>query len=176
MKEVNNQKLWNFELGSQESTNVPIWIIVGFQQRSRQDSQNLNNDTFFRLPVNSVQCIIGTEKHADAGVLINYDGGDYSQCYGLTKEAFRALTKDDIRQPYISDHDFRSSNVRADDIGYNLYVFDIRYQENFTIAQPYELEFKFDGVVSKDIHGYSLVLTNKMVSVSSDGQRHFDLI
>ena len=62
MKEVNNQNLWDFELGSQENMNVLIWIIVGFQQRSRQDSQNLNNDTFCRLPVTSAQCIIGTEK------------------------------------------------------------------------------------------------------------------
>ena len=48
MKEVNNHNLWNFELGSQENMNVPIWIIRGFQQQDRQDSQNLNNDTFFR--------------------------------------------------------------------------------------------------------------------------------
>ena len=37
MKEVNNQNLWNFELGSHENMNVPIWIIIGFQQRDRQD-------------------------------------------------------------------------------------------------------------------------------------------
>ena len=62
MKEVNNQNLWNFELGSQDSMNVPIWIIIGFQQQDRQDSQKLNNDTFCRLPIVSAQCIIGTEK------------------------------------------------------------------------------------------------------------------
>ena len=59
MKEVNNQKLWNFELGSQESVIVPVWIILGFQQRDRQDSQNLNDDAFCRLPVASAQKIIG---------------------------------------------------------------------------------------------------------------------
>ena len=32
MKEVNNQNLWIFALGSQGSMNVPIWIIIGFQQ------------------------------------------------------------------------------------------------------------------------------------------------
>ena len=32
MKDVNNQILWYFELASQESMNVPIWIIIGFQQ------------------------------------------------------------------------------------------------------------------------------------------------
>ena len=32
MEEVNNQNLWNFEVGSQESMNVRIWIIIVFQQ------------------------------------------------------------------------------------------------------------------------------------------------
>ena len=62
MKEVNNQNVWNFELGSQENMNVRIWIIIGFQQQNRQDSQNLKSDTICRLPVVSAQCIIGTEK------------------------------------------------------------------------------------------------------------------
>ena len=176
MKEVNNQNLWKFELGSHENMNVPIWIIIGFQQRDRQDSQNLNNDTFCRLPVVSAQCIIGTEKYPDAGILLNYDDDDYSQGYHQIKEAFRALTKDDILQPYISDDNFRTSNVAANDVGYNLYVIDIRHQKNFTKSQPIKVEFKFEGVVPNDVNGYALVLINKLVSISSDGQRHFDLI
>ena len=107
MEEVNNQNVWNFEHGSHENMNVPICIIIGFQQRDRQDSQNLNNDTFCRLPVVSAQCIIGTEKYPDAGILLNYDDDDYSQGYHQIKEAFRALTKDDILQLYISEADFR---------------------------------------------------------------------
>ena len=38
MKEVKNQNLWNFELGTIENLNVPKWIIIGFQQRDRQHS------------------------------------------------------------------------------------------------------------------------------------------
>ena len=175
MKQVNNQNVWNFELGSQENVNVPIWIIIGFQQQDRQDSQNLNNDTFCRLPVVSAQCIIGTEKYPDAGILLNYDDDDYNQGYHQIKEAFKALRKDDIIQPYISEDNFRTSNVAANDIGYNLYIFDIRFQKDFTNSQPIKVEFKFDGVVPNNINGYALVLTNKLVSISSDGQRHFDL-
>ena len=130
MKEVNNQNVWNFELGSQENMNVPVWIFAGFQQQNRQDSQNLNNDTFCRLPVVSVQCIIGTERYPDTGILLNYNDDDYSQGYHQIKEAFKALTKDDILQPLISQEDFRSSNVAANDVGYNIYVFDIRYKKN----------------------------------------------
>ena len=176
MKEVNNQNLWNFELGSQENMNVPIWITIGFQQQDRQDGQNLDNDTFYRLPVVSAQCIIGTEKYPDAGILLNYDDDDYSQGYHQIKQAFRAIIKDDILQPYISEEDFRSSNAAANDVGYNLYVFEIRYQKIYTASQPIKVEFNFDGVVPNNVNGYALVLTNKLVSISSDGQRHFDLI
>ena len=46
LKGVNNQNLWKLELGGQESMNVSIGIVIGFQQRDRQDSQNLTNDIF----------------------------------------------------------------------------------------------------------------------------------
>ena len=48
MKEVENQNLWNFELGNPESVNIPIRIIIGIQQRDRKHPQNLNIDTFCR--------------------------------------------------------------------------------------------------------------------------------
>ena len=176
MKEVNNQNPWNFELGSQENMTVPIWIIIGFQQQDRQDSQNLNNDTFCRLPVISSQCIIGTEKYADAGILLNYDDDDYAQGYHQIREVFKALTKDAILKPYISEEGFRSFNAAANDVGYNLYVFDIRYQKNYTASQSFKVQFKFDGIVPNNVNGYALVLTNKLISIGSDGPRHFDLI
>ena len=174
MKEVNTQNLWTFELGTQEGINVPIWIFVAFQQSNRQNEQNLNNDTFYRPLVTSAQCIIGTEKYPDTSILLNYNDDDYSQAYGQIKEAFKALTKDNLLQPYISDADFRSSND-GNNIGYNIYAFDIRYQKNFESSQPKKVEFKFNGVVPAGIYGYALVLTNKLISISSDGQRMFDL-
>ena len=169
MKDLNNENLWKFKLGSQESMIVPMWIIKGFQHRDRQELQNLNDDTFCRLLVVSSQFLIGTEKYPDTGILLNYDDDDYSQALVNFKQAFRALIKDDIIQPYISDHDFRSPNVRVDHVGYKLYVFDKRYQQKFTASQPVELEFNFDGVFGIDINGYALVLTNELVSISSDG-------
>ena len=174
MKEVNTENLWTFELGTQEGINVPIWIFVAFQQNDRENDQNLNNDIFYRPLVTSAQCIIGTEKYPDSGILLNYNDDDYSQGYGQIKEAFKALTKDNLLQQYISEHDFRSSND-GNNIGYNIYAFDIRYQKNFESSQPIKVEFKFDGVVPAGIYGYALVLTNKLISISSDGQRMFDL-
>ena len=175
MKELKTQNLWTFELGSQEGVNDPIWIFVAFQQSDRQNDQNLNNDTFYRPPVTSTQCIIGTERYLESAMLLNYEDDDYSEGYGQNEEAFTALTKDDILKPYISEHDFRSSND-GNNIGYNIYAFDIRYQKNFESSQPIKVEFKFDGVVPAGIYGYALVLTNRLISIRSDGQRMFDLI
>ena len=56
----------------------PIWIVIGFQKRDRQDSQNPNNDTFGRLPVVSAQAVIGTKKYPDAGMLLISDDDNYS--------------------------------------------------------------------------------------------------
>ena len=133
MKNINTQTLWTFEIGAQEGINVPIWIIVGFYQRDRQDSQNLNDDTFYGPPVTSAQGIFGTDKNPDSAILLNYDDDYYSQAYGQSKEAFRALTKIDTLPPYISDNYSRSSNI-GDDIVYKLYVFDIRYQKSLGSA------------------------------------------
>ena len=99
MKEVNAQNFWIFELRTHERIKIPIWIIIGFQQRERQDSQNMNNDSFYRPPVTRAQCINGTEKYPNSAILLNYDDDDYNQGYGQIKEAFKALTKVDIFQP-----------------------------------------------------------------------------
>ena len=175
MKEVKTQKIWTFERGTQEGVNVPIWIYVAFQQHDRQHDQDLNNDTFYRMPVTSAQCIIGTEKSLDSAILLNYDDDDYSQGYGQIKEAFKALTKDNIIQPYISEDDFRSDN-NGNNIGYNIHVFDIRYQKNYQSGQSVKVEFKLDKIVPAGVYGYALVLTNRLVSIGSDGQRMLDLV
>ena len=175
MKEVNTQNFWTFELGTQEGINVPIWVFVVFQQMDRQIDQNLNNDTFARLPVISAQVVIGTERYPDSAILLNYNDDNYSQGYGEIKEAFKALTKDDILQPCITEDDYRSSN-EGDNIGYNIHVFDIRYQKDYQSGQSVKVEFKFDNVIPAGIYGYALVLTNRLVSISSDGQRMFDLV
>ena len=173
MKEVITQTFWTFELGTQEGINIPIWDFVAFRPSDRQHDQNLNYDTFVRLPVISAQVVIGTEWYPDSGILLNDDDDDYSQGYGQIKEAFRALTEDDILKPYISEDEFRSSN-EGNIIGYNIYALDIRYQKNFENAQPVKVKFEFSENIPAGIYGYALVLTNRLASITSDGQRMFD--
>ena len=51
----------------------------------------------------------------------------------------------------------------------------MRYQKNFENAQPVKVEFKFSENIPAGIYGYGLVLTNRLASITSDGQRVFDL-
>ena len=76
----------------------------------------------------SAQCVIGTEKYPDSSILLNYNDDEYSQEHDQIKEASRVPTKDDILNPYITDHHFRSSN-EGNDIGYKLYIFVVQYQK-----------------------------------------------
>ena len=153
MTENNTQNYGTFESGAQKN-NFPVWIYVVFQQSEKQHDQNLNNDSFFRMPVPSAQCIIGTEKYPDSAILLSYDDNDSFQGYGQRKEAFRTLREDDLLQPYITEDDFRSSND-GDKIGYNMDSFDMNYQKNFESAQPVKVDYKIDGVVPAGIYGYA---------------------
>ena len=88
--------------------------------------------------------------------MFNYGEEHFSQGYAQIKEAFRALTEDDIPQPHLSAHNFRSANAKdaGEDKYYvclNLFVFDIRYQTDFTVAQPIKVENKFDVFVPANI-------------------------
>ena len=53
-------------------------------------------------------------------------------------------------------------------------VYDIRKISQ--LPKQKKVEFNFDGFVPNDINGYALVLTNKLVSIGSDGQKFFGLI
>ena len=99
MKEVNTQSFWSFKLRTQAIFIVPLWIFVGFQEIERQVSQNLNKVSFYRPPVTSAQCPIGTKNYPDSATLLIYDDDEYSQRYSQIKEGFKVLTKDDIIMP-----------------------------------------------------------------------------
>ena len=53
MKKVKTRNFFIFGLLTPKGLNGPMWVTEGFQQRERQHSQPLNNDSFYRHPVAS---------------------------------------------------------------------------------------------------------------------------
>ena len=71
-KDVQSQNQWNSVIGVGEGIDLPIYVILGFQQRDRLINQLLHNDNFYRPHVKFAQFIIGIENYPDAGIYINY--------------------------------------------------------------------------------------------------------
>ena len=167
-KDVNTNNNWTFELGnSGEST--PTFVIVGFQARNKIDSQTHDNAIFDRLPVSNAVCKIGSEKYPDDGIECDYDRDKYDQAYSEIENFYLLKSETNLLNPFIDLHKFR--------INYNFYVFDLSKQKDNIASQPIRLEFKFNATIDvADYIAYALVLTPKLISISSDGQRHFDLL
>ena len=80
-------------------------------------------------------------------------------------------------KPFINHRTFKSS--------YRIYVFDTRYQidlntrylndQNHIGPQPIQINFKFSAAVT-DVICHALVLTRKVISVNSDGNKMVDII
>ena len=115
-------------MGSHEGIIISHWIFEKFQQRDWHNSAIESNDSLFRPLVAKTQRLKGKKNHLGAGILLNYNDDDFSQVYLQTKEAFKALTREDILQSYLSHHDFRS-NFDGNDVDFYFYVFDKRYQK-----------------------------------------------
>ena len=177
MKDVTTENNWTFELGSGDCIDIPIYVLVGFMLRDQFYQQHQNIDTFYRPSVVNAQRIIGSEKFPDAGTNCNFAIDKYSQTYGEIVSCFRHIAKDNIFQAYITQKGFTTSNNIPDgNRGYNLYIFDIRHYQDYTSAQPIKVKFDFRSAVpvATNLIGYALLLTNKLLSVSSIGQRPFD--
>ena len=68
--------------------------------------------------------------------------------------------------PYITYKDFKEL--------YNLWNFDLRAQNDNVSAQPISVKYKFRAGYDETANNYqaiALVLIQKIISVSSDGQR-----
>ena len=166
--DVNANNNWTFELGnSGEST--PTFVIVGFQARDKIDSQTHDNATFDRLSVSNAVCKIGSEKYPDDGIECDYDRDKYDHAYHAIENFYHLKCESDLLNPFIDLHKFRTN--------YNFYVFDLSKQNDQIASQPIRLEFKFNAAFGvAEYVAYALVLTPKLISISSDGQRHFDLL
>ena len=99
---------------------------------------------------------------------INYGTNNYNEAF---KEIV-SFNKDYNGLPhniklYINHRTFKSS--------FRIYVFNTRYQRNHIGPQPIQLNFKFSAAVAVVIC-HALVLTEKVISGNSDGNKIVDII
>ena len=173
-KPVNTNNSWCFEIGVESGTDIPIYVIVGFQSAARAGpDQTQNNAIFDRLEVIEASCNVGTTRYPDNEFQVDFNRNKYNEPYNEIRRFYKDYIKDIKGEgpPYITFKDFKEL--------YNLWVFDLRAQKDNPSAQPIRVNFKFSAAFNHAANNYqavALVLTQKMISVSSDGQRMFDII
>ena len=124
-------------------------------------------------------CNFEGKKYPDAGIIFNYVIDNFLEAYWESVCGFRYIAKENILQGYLTQIVIKTSkNYPGGNPGYNLHGFDIRHHQDFVTAQPNKVWFDFSRAVpaATSLIRYALLLTNKLVSVSGDGQTHFDLV
>ena len=90
---------------------------------------------------------------------------------------FSLIAKKNFLQLYVTQKNFKTSNKRPKvNPVCNIYIFDMRHHQDFSSAHTIKVRFKFrPGVPAATILiEHALLLTNKIFSKSSDGQKQFD--
>ena len=166
-KNVPNATNFLSDLGMESGMERPQYIIVGFENNNVNE-QTHDASTFDVMNVTECYCKIGSEFYPEDRMNINYGTNNYNEVF---KEIV-SFNKDynglphNIK-PYINHRTFKSN--------YRIYVFDTRYQRDHTGPQPIQLNFKFSAAV-EDVICHALVLTRKVISVNSDGNKMVDII
>ena len=154
------------EVGSLSGIDIPIYVIVGLQSQARiGPNQRQNNAIFDRLDVIEASCKIGSVRYPDNEYQVDFTRNDYNEVYNEIRRFYKDYIKGE-GSPYISFKDSKGL--------YNLWVFDLRNQKNSPSSQPISVEFKFRvgfDAVAADYQATALILSQKITSVSSDGQR-----
>ena len=120
------------------------------------------------MNVTECYCKTGSEFYLEVRMNINYGTNNYNEAF---KEIV-SFNKDYNGLPhniksYINHRTFKSI--------YRIYVFDTRYQSDHIGPQPIQLNFKFSAPVAYAIC-HALVLTRKVISVISDGNKMVDIV
>ena len=94
-KDVNTNNNWSFELGMATGASglPPTYVIVGFQNRNKIESQTHDNATFDSLPISSAVCKIGSENYPDNMITCDYDRDNYHEAYYEIESFFRNRTE-----------------------------------------------------------------------------------
>ena len=166
-KNVPNATNFLFDLGMESGMERSQYIIVGFENNNVNE-QTHDASTFDVMNVTECYGKIDNEFYPEDRMNINYGTNNYNEDF---KEIV-SFNKDynglphNIK-PYINHRTFKNN--------YRIYVFDTRYQRDHIGPQPKQLNFQFSAAVA-DVICHALVLTRKVISVSSDGNKMVDII
>ena len=166
-KNVPNATNFLLDLGMEIGMERPQYIIIGFENNNVNE-QTHDASTFDVMNVTECYCKIGSEFYLEDRMNNNYGTNNYN-------EAFKEIVSFDKDYSGLPHNIKLHISHRTFKINYRIYVFDTRYQSDHIGSQPIQLNLKFNAAVA-DVICHALVLTRKVFSVNSDGNKMVDII
>ena len=140
---------------------------IGFENNNVNEKTH-DASAFNIMNVTESYCKIGSEFYPEDRMNINYGTNNYNEAFkqivNFTKD-YNGLPQN--IKPYINDRTFKSS--------YRIFVIETRYHNDHIGSQPKQLNFEISAGVA-DVICHAIVLTRKVISVNSDGNKMIDII
>ena len=145
----------------------PQKIIIGCENNN-VDEKTHDASTFGIMNVTECYCTTGSEFYPEDRINIIYGTNNYNEAFKEIVNLNKDYTGLPLNiKPYVKHRSYKSS--------YRIYVFDTRYQKDHIGPKPIQLNFKIIAAVA-DVICHALVLTRKVISGNSDGNKMVDII
>jgi hypothetical protein len=160
---ISNEFTWR--LGPRSASEKPRYIIIGFQ--TNRSKNNNNPARFDNCNVRTIYVELNAIRYPNIDIINDFGEEDYSITYYLAKE-FREKyygLSDAYNDFMIDQNDFKTL--------YPLFVFDVSKQSERlkNSISDITIRAKFNSNVSANTKCYCLILSDRILKLTSDGER-----
>ena len=161
---------FNWRLSAKTSTEVPRFIVVGFQT-GKNNNQEENPAVFDHVNVKSIHCTLNSVKYPKTDYKISFPRFQFSRAYGdaaLFRKKFYNMNE------LISNPNFTPAEYKG---LYPLFVFDVSKQSERLQYSTTDIQINIDFEPNPPANtiGYAIPLSDRLAHFQSDGQKfNFD--
>ena len=165
-KIVPEATVFSWLLGVKSAPEKPRWIIVGFQTE-KGGNQTRNPAIFDHVNLKRMYIMLNERRYPAVDYNLSFANQQYSRAYGdASTFSVKYFGMDElITQSNISPIDYKSL--------YPLFVFDVSKQSEKlkTSVVDIQIEADFNQAVPARTHAYSVVISDKLLTFQSDGNK-----
>ena len=149
-----------WDLPGSPSTEVPRYIIVGFQT-NKSNSQRQNPAIFNNAGVNNIYVTLNSKKYPMADYNISFPRQKVSTLFGDT-----ALFRSKFFNMDVSLSNFNFTLLEFEDL-YPLFVFDVSKQSEMLKYSVTNIQIKayFDNNVNEGTEAYDVIISDRLIKV-----------
>jgi hypothetical protein len=143
----------------------PRWIIIGFQT-NRIDTQQQNPAVFDHLNLRNAYVTLNSERYPMSDIITNFNKNEYMNLYNMF---------DDFKKEYYGIDSLVGGtqvNVAAYKSLFPIIVFDVRKQNEKLKSGIIDMQvrFEFSAAVPPNTTAYSVIISDRLYKLSSDGR------